>query len=255
MTDQLFTAWQTDRSNGLDAVMLAPTRDLVADLNARARAHRLAEPGAMPTSGEVVLADGNHASVGDLVLTRSNDRRLRVTATDWVKNGDRWTVLNVPPSGGLTVQHTQTHRTVALPRDYVQTAVELGYATTVHTAQGVTADTMHGLADGNESRQQLYTMLTRGRTANHLYLPVVGDGNPHTVIRPDSTHPLTPTDLLEQILARDTAPRTATTLGRDQSDPASRLGDACDRYRDALHVAAEHLAGPATLTALHHTAD
>jgi hypothetical protein len=33
----------------------------------------------------------------------------------------------------------------------------------VHTAQGVTADTMHGLVTGKESRQQLYTMLTRGR--------------------------------------------------------------------------------------------
>ncbi|SDS99627.1 DNA primase, catalytic core [Friedmanniella luteola] len=255
MTDQVFTAWQTDRSKGLDAVMLAPTRDLVADLNSRARTHRLATTQDTPPTREVVLADGNQASAGDLVLTRSNDRRLRVTATDWVKNGDRWTVLNLPPTGGLTVQHTQTHRTVTLPRDYVQTAVELGYATTVHAAQGVTADTTHGLADGRESRQQLYTMLTRGRTANHLYLPVVGDGDPHTVIRPGTTHPLTPTDMLEQILARDAAPLSATTLRRVDSEPMSRLGDACDRYRDALHVAAEHLAGPDTLTALHHIAE
>ena len=49
-----------------------------------------------------------------------------------------------------------------------------------HGAQGVSADTMHGLLSGQESRQQLYTMLTRGRTANHLYLQVVGDGDPHT---------------------------------------------------------------------------
>jgi hypothetical protein len=30
---------------------------------------------------------------------------------------------------------------VTLPADYVGTSVELGYASTVHTAQGVTADT------------------------------------------------------------------------------------------------------------------
>src|SRR5215218_3990187 len=36
-------------------------------------------------------------------------------------------------------------------------------------AQGVSADTMHGQLTGQESRQQLYTMLTRGRHANHLY--------------------------------------------------------------------------------------
>ena len=41
------------------------------------------------------LADGNQASVGDVIITRTNDRRLRLTATDWVKNGDRWTITHV----------------------------------------------------------------------------------------------------------------------------------------------------------------
>ena len=128
-----------------------------------------------------------------------------------------------------------------------QTSVELGYATTVHGAQGVTADTMHGLATGDESRQQLYTMLTRGRTANHLYLQVVGDGDPHSVIHPDTIRPRTPVDLLEQILARDDAARSATTTHREQHDPAVRLGEATARYLDALHAAAEDLAGPAVV--------
>ena len=35
----VFHAWATDREAGLDALMLAPTRDLVADLNQRAQAH------------------------------------------------------------------------------------------------------------------------------------------------------------------------------------------------------------------------
>src|SRR4029434_4969853 len=129
-------------------------------------AHRLH---AATTSGpEVSLADGNRASAGELIITRRNDRRLRITATDWVKNGDRWTILNLTRTGGLTVRHTRHGRTVPLPAAYVQPSVELGYATTVHTAQGVTADTMHGVVTGEESRQQLYTMLTRGRIANHL---------------------------------------------------------------------------------------
>ena len=42
-----------------------------------------------------MLADGNPASVGEQVITRTNNRTLRLTATDWVKNGDRWTVLKV----------------------------------------------------------------------------------------------------------------------------------------------------------------
>jgi hypothetical protein len=46
---------------------------------------------------------------------------------------------------------------------------------------------MHGVVIGEESRQQLYTMITRGRTANHLYVSVVGDGDPHNVIKQIST--------------------------------------------------------------------
>jgi len=95
---------------------------------------------------------------------------------------------------------------------------------------------MHGLATGEESRQQLYTMLTRGRVANHLYLQVVGDGDPHSIVWPETVRPATATDLLEQILARDDAARSATTLLSDQHHPAVRLGDAAQRYVDALHV-------------------
>jgi hypothetical protein len=58
--------------------------------------------------------------------------------------------------------------------------------------EGKQPNTMHGLLTGQESRQELYTMLTRGRHANHLYLQVVGDGDPHGVIRPDTISPHTP---------------------------------------------------------------
>ena len=36
-TQDAFAAWAADQEAGLDALMLAPTRDLVADLNQRAR--------------------------------------------------------------------------------------------------------------------------------------------------------------------------------------------------------------------------
>ena len=52
---------------------------LVAELNRRA-------PRSPPQRGRanavVRLADGNRASIGDVIITRSNDRRLRVTTTD-----------------------------------------------------------------------------------------------------------------------------------------------------------------------------
>jgi ATP-dependent exoDNAse (exonuclease V) alpha subunit len=57
-TEDAFSAWAADRAAGLDPIMLAPTRDLVADLNRRARTHRV--DGA-PARREVRLADGNQA--------------------------------------------------------------------------------------------------------------------------------------------------------------------------------------------------
>jgi len=246
-TEDAFTAWVLDRSAGLDAIMLAPTRELVAELNRRARDYRL--NGNVPHAA-VRLADGYQASVGDVIITRSNDRRLRLTATDWVKNGDRWTITGIGRGGGLSVRHNRSQLTVRLPIDYVRASTGLGYATTIHAAQGVTADTMHGLATGQESRQQLYTMLTRGRHANHLYLQVVGDGDPHTVIRPDTISPHTPTETLQQILGRDEAPVSASTLLRELNNPGARLFQAVQRYTDGLHVAAEQLLGPQTVAQL-----
>jgi conjugative relaxase-like TrwC/TraI family protein len=246
-TEDAFRAWAADQAAGLDAIMLAPTRDLVADLNRRARAHRLNHSPAAP---EVRLADGNPASIGDVIITRTNDRRLRLTATDWVKNGDRWTITRIGRRGDLTVRHNRSQLTVRLPIDYVHTSTGLGYATTIHSAQGVSVDTMHGLLTGQESRQQLYTMLTRGRHANHLYLQVVGNGDPHTLIRPDTISPRTPTETLQQIMARDEAPVSATTLLHELNSPAARLFQAVQRYTDGLHVAAEQHVGPQTVAEL-----
>jgi AAA domain len=223
ITKDAFAAWISDRAVGLDAIMLAPTRQRVAELNRRAREHRL--DGA-PVGREVRLGDGKGASVGDMIITRANDRRLRLSATDWVKNGDRWTITRISRRGDLTVRHSRSQLKCQLPADYVTTSTGLGYATTVHGAQGVSADTMHGLLTGQESRPQLYTMLSRGRHANHLYLQVVGDGDPHSLIRPETIAPPTPTETLQQILARDEAPVSASTVLRELNSPAARLRQA-----------------------------
>jgi hypothetical protein len=55
---------------------------------------------------------------------------------------------------------------------------------------------------------------------------------------------------LQQILARDEAPFSASTSLRELNDPAARLFQAVQRYTDALHVAAEQLLGPHTIAQL-----
>ena len=65
----------------------------------------------------------------------------------------------------------------------------------------------------------------------------------------------TATDLLENILARDASPVSATTTLADQDDPAHLLGQAAGRYQDALYTAAQDLFGADNLHRLDRTAE
>ena len=154
-----------------------------------------------------------------------NDRKIAITSTDWVKNGDRWRVNTTLQSGALEVTHLRTGRTVTLPARYVRGNVTLGYATTVHGAQGITADTCHTVGNGQESRQLLYVAMTRGRHANHLYLTTAGDGDPHSIITRDALLPPTAGD----ILARSAAARRRRPSRRPPPNSGSRTQPAACR--------------------------
>jgi conjugative relaxase-like TrwC/TraI family protein len=249
VTEEAYQAWAADRAAGLDSIMLAPTRDLVSELNARARADRVTAAG-QPAGAHVILADGNQASAGDTIITRANDRRLGITATDWVKNGDRWTVTAVRQGGAVQVVHVGTGRHIILPRAYLAESAQLGYASTVHGAQGITTDTCHSVATGSESRQLFYVAMTRGRTGNDVYLATAGDGDPHSVIKPETVLPPTATDILAGILARDGRQRSAGTLTREQACPTTLLRDAVARYHDSLGVIAQTVVGTDILNAV-----
>ncbi|MGH3351982.1 MAG: MobF family relaxase [Nocardioides sp.] len=236
---EVLTAWLPDRDRGLDALMLAPTREMVATLNHRARSNRLA--GIEPRS-QVELADGNRASVGDTIITRHNQRRLAVSGTDWVKNGDRWTITRIR-RGALTVRHATTALKAVLPADYVADHVELGYASTVHTAQGLTADVVHGIVDGREDRQMLYTMLTRGRRENHVHVVLEpgdsADADREQCMLPGLEEQMTAIQMFDEVVARDGAAVSATTtLRRGRSWP-TQLHDASVRYADAVTTGAK----------------
>ncbi|MBN9618494.1 MAG: relaxase domain-containing protein [Actinobacteria bacterium] len=249
VADHAYQAWSADRAAGLDSVMLAPTRDLVSTLNVRARTDRLAAS-EDKVGRQITLGDGNQASAGDVIISRRNDRHLAITATDWVKNGDRWTIQKVLRGGAVKARHHDTGRLVTLPGDYVKADAELGYACTVHTAQGITTDTCHTVASGDEARQLFYVAMTRGRQGNHVYLVTASDGDEHNVITPESLFPPTATDILAGILDRDQAQRSATSLARELADPTLQLRDAASRYHDALGYAAEQVLGADALTAL-----
>ena len=246
-TTRLVAAWLADTNAGRDAIMLAPTRNQVAELNHAAHATGL--DGATPDR-ETILADGNRASRGDVIITRRNNRALTSGATEWVRNGDRWRITRLHRDGALDVQNLRSRVRLTLPAGYVSESVELGYATTIHGAQGVTADTCHGLLTGTESRQQAYTMLTRGRSENHAWVQV-SDVDQHTApVAQSLIAPSTATQLLESVIQRDDAPVSVTTLLARADDPLQLLGPAVTCYLDAVGFAAERHLDQATKDAI-----
>ncbi|QII03751.1 relaxase domain-containing protein (plasmid) [Rhodococcoides fascians A21d2] len=249
VTDDAYTAWAADHAAGKDALMLAPTRELVAELNTRARTDRLAATDTR-VGREAVLADGLMASAGDTVRTRSNDRRNPLSQTDWVRNGDRWIVEKVGRDGSLQVRHIELGRTVTLDADYVQSATELGYAGTVHSAQGSTADTCHVVATGDETRQLAYVGLTRGKQANHLYLATASDGDLHTAMTERGMLPPTAVDDLREILRRDGAQVSAHTTLAEADDPHLNLSPAARAYDYSVATGSEVHLGPEVMAAI-----
>ena len=131
-----------------------------------------------------------------------------------------------------------------MPSQYVAEYVELGYATTVHAAQGSTADVMHGILTGTEDRQLLYTMLTRGRDENHLHVVVDPSERDEEQFLPGIDEHLTTVEILDRIVDRNGAALSATTELTRAASPATQLHEATRRYADAVTTATDRLLGP-----------
>ncbi|MFK5647991.1 MobF family relaxase [Ornithinimicrobium sp. LYQ121] len=246
-----YAAWKADQDAGWSSLLLAATRDTVRELNERARQDRLDATGSAP-GPEVPLADGTYVGAGDLVVTRRNDRTLRTRDGSWVKNGDRWRVLDVGTDRSVTLERLSgrtraASARVALPPGYVAQHLQLGYASTIHGAQGATVDTTHTVLTGTETRQSLYVALSRGRESNHLYIgtpTAATDGVGLGVEEPT----VDPREVLTDILAHDGRALSATTVER--GDAARDLREAVLAYQDALPVLAQQVLGQERMAAL-----
>lgn len=254
--DMAYTSWAADLDTGRDSILLAPTNDIVDTLNARARLDRLAAADPKTLRGhEIVLSDRLAASPGDLIRTRRNARWLRLGRNDYVRNGYRFQIIETTQHGNIKARHLGTGKLVRLPASYVKKHVTLGYAATIDSAQGLTAQYgCHIVGAGHLTRQLLYVALTRGRVENHIYLSTA-ESDPHRVLSPKATHPETAVDVLTKALAHDGAKMSATTARREARDPFLRLAAASAMYYDAIGAAAERLTSPALLAQLHNRAE
>ncbi|MGW6278438.1 MobF family relaxase [Kribbella sp. NPDC055071] len=234
-----YKAWLADTRAGKTSLLLAADNTTVARLNTRARLDRIATGEVEPDGIE--LHNGTHVGLGDHIVTRLNNRRLRYGRNSFVQNGDQWTVIHRWPDGSLTVQN-HADETVTLPSTYVQESVELAYATTAHRAQGTTVDTAHLIVTDHLTRALLYVGLTRGRHTNNAYV-----ATHQTTTDLHEPHPeQTMQDILEAILADPGVEQSAHEVLRQQLDNATRLDrlvplhehlcqlDARTRYRQAF---------------------
>ena len=216
MAEAAYRAWAGDLAAGRHSLLLAGDHATVGALNQRARVDRI-HAGHVKPDAEAALHDGTAAARGDLVLTRRNQRRLQRPDGGHVRNGDRWQINAVHPDGALDVTPARSDaasctEVVRLPANYVRDHVELGYALTVHRAQGATADTTHLVADTRMSREALYVGLTRGRTANHAY---VATDTPAVETHAPGEDP-TGRQILEVILRASAEQTSATSASRQR---------------------------------------
>ncbi len=180
-----------DRLSGRSVVVVTGTNEQAATVSANIRA-QLVALGLVEETGILLERDQVTAGIGDLIAARRNDYRIGVT------NRLQYVIRSIEDDGALLVEQVADphdpggSRTpgapVRLPAPYVLEDVQLGYASTVHAAQGLTVDAGHLVTDGDVDDKALYVALTRGGVRNTAHVITATDsGDPLTATREGST--------------------------------------------------------------------
>lgn len=186
------TAYITARAEGKDVAILCDTWDIADAINQRLHDHYT-----NPNAPSVQVAHDQHVRAGDLIVSRHNDATLAVepgtqhrrgAQVDQVRNGNRWRVTGVDTQRGrIAAERITDQAHIFFEGDYVREHITLGYASTVHSAQGMTIgnSTTPGVCwtilSDRASRAMVYVGMTRGRDENHLaiYPAVTNEAQVH----------------------------------------------------------------------------
>jgi hypothetical protein len=188
---------------------------------------------------------GTYAGVGDLIQTRRNAWHL--AGYDGNRRGpvnrETFRVLEAREDGSLVVAPPAGRDRIALPADYVAEHVALGYACTVHAAQGRTVDTCHTVVTPGTGAPALYVGMSRGRHTNTAHITT-------RAVPADA-----PTGAVNEALHRSPAAVLAAAL--ETADPQrSTLAEAVESAQEAeaIRTPAELLADAAELATAGRTA-
>ncbi len=180
----LLDRWWKARLDGREHPMVDRRNHTRRQLNRLA--HRLLQVTGDVGTEEIVAAHDRRFSVGDRVVARRGDRTLHPSGRprEYVRNGANGTVVAVNTQRN---QEEETIRVafdnlgeVELPRAFfdehprpggrTDVGLDHAYAVTSYAVQGATFAESTSRIDENASRSETYVDITRGRSANHLYL-------------------------------------------------------------------------------------
>jgi hypothetical protein len=236
MLDQAYLAWRADMQSGKSSILIAADNETVNMLNERARADLVAQ-GVVDAERTAQLTDGLQAGSGDTVIARANNRRLIDSEGEFVRNGTLFDVRAVNKhDGSVAAVRRETGASVVLPRTYLETSVELGYATTAHRSQGLTVDTGHTvITQGRLTRELLYVSMTRGRSGNFAYVSQ-GNDTDHQAV--DPSQQLSWRSILGEVLAAEGAERAAHEVREAERRKADSLERLYAEYDYLAQIAA-----------------
>jgi conjugative relaxase-like TrwC/TraI family protein len=219
-------AWLADTVAGKRSLLIVDTNKQAAKLSAQIRAD-LIHLGKVAEDGVPLGLQGTVAGVGDIVQSRKNQWDLAGVLGNrrGPINREQYRVLQTLEDGGLIVTPMSgaAGERITLPGSYVAEHVALGYASTVHSAQGLTVDTSHSVVTGRTGPAALYVGLSRGREANtaHVCARAVPDD--------------APTGTVNRAMHRD--PMTVITAAFDLAQPEqSALATAAESRKEAESI-------------------
>jgi hypothetical protein len=127
-----------------------------------------------------------HEHAGYIIISRHNDATLTVEPAqqhrrgnriDQVRNGNRWRVVDVGATQRrIAAERLTDQARVTFESDYLREHITLGYATTLHAAQGITVGSSRTrgacftVLSDKASRAMAYVGMTRGKDENHAFI-------------------------------------------------------------------------------------
>ncbi|MPZ63543.1 MAG: hypothetical protein GEU93_20115 [Propionibacteriales bacterium] len=240
-------AWLADTLDGRQSLLIVDSNEQAARMCAQLRAE-LVRLGHVDQTHAVPLGlQGVWASRGDLVQARRNAWELAGYSGNrrGPINREQFRVIDTHEDGGLVVapilgrgrDGEQYGDRITLPAGYVRDHVALGYASTVHAAQGVTVDTSHAVITQNTSAEALYVGMSRGRYRNiaHVVTRAVPNDAPTGAVK-EAVHK-SPQAVLAGVFDTDDPQLSALAEANQSAAETESVRTPAELFADAAQIA------------------